>query len=147
MHAIHRRTVAALLAAGLLAAIGVGHPLQPLAADGPCDQVSGAPDPPGGGPDPEIAGTVTDANTSSSIEGATMKLYRCYSATPVYLTSDTTDSSGQYAFTSLTPQRYYYVEAALTGPLSGKAPAEGTENPTDPIAIGSSHTDVDFSFE
>jgi hypothetical protein len=76
-----------------------------------------------------------------------MKLYRCDGATPLYLTTDTTDEAGHYSFTNLTPRRYYYVEAALTGPLSGMVPAEGTANPSEPIAIGNSHTDIDFAFE
>ncbi len=35
----------------------------------------------------------------------------------------------------------------LTGPLAGKSPAEGCENPSDPVGLGSSVLGLDFYFE
>ena len=44
-------------------------------------------------------------------------------------------------------EAFYYVEAALTGPLTGKVPAEGTTNPSVANAVGPGNRSLDFSFQ
>jgi hypothetical protein len=105
------------------------------------------PGPPISNPRPHVTGAVTDGNNDEAIEGATMKLYRCSSGSAVFVESDTTDSDGAYFFEDLTPGYYYYVEAIMTGPLTGMQPASGTSNPSELVGLGDSVSDLDFTFE
>jgi hypothetical protein len=132
----------------LLLALGFStHPLTVAHADtSPCDQVQDDPGDPGPGGEPDIGGTVTNASSLGPISGATMQLYRCDLGVGSYVTSVVTNSSGHYEFGSLA-QAYYYVEAAMTGPLSGKSPASGTSNPSAAIANGDGDLGVDLSFQ
>jgi hypothetical protein len=80
------------------------------------------------------------------VSGATVNLYRCQGSTPLYVTQVTTDVNGTYLFGSLS-QNWYYVVVSLTGPLSGKVPSSGTNNPTNLIEVGGGATGVDLAFE
>jgi hypothetical protein len=115
-------------------------------ADNPCSQASGDPGDPAPPPEPDIAGIVDDVGESAPVAGATMQLYRCYQGEGTYVTSVATSSSGYFAFWDLT-EAFYYVQAALTGPLAGKSPAAGTVNPSDAVPVGDGDRDLDFSFE
>lgn len=113
----------------------------------PCNEVSGSP--PKSDPQPTIGGDVVDAgNGNSPVSGASMRLYRCgQSPQPTLVDTVTTNSSGQYLFATVEPGFYYYVEAVMSGPLSGMTPASGTENPSNAVGIGDSVSDLDFAFE
>jgi len=129
---------------------GIAHPgdpaLRALAA-GPCDDVVGSPGPPGGPGEPDISGHIVDGSTSLGIEGATVRLYRCDGTTPTLVATDTTSASGGYAFLDLDAPEWYVVEAVMTGPLSTRAPADGTVNPTAPIDVGPGQDEVNLEFE
>jgi hypothetical protein len=95
-----------------------------------------------------MGGTVSDAaNNNAPIEGAALRLYRCEDETSVLVDSASTDEEGSYLFTDLTPEAWYYVEAVMSGPLTGKSPASGTTNPSALIGLGDSDMAVDFAFE
>ncbi len=113
----------------------------------PCEDAYNLPDPPIRGPEPLIGGAVFDAGTTSGIEGATLGVYRCSEGEASLVEWLTSDEQGDYLSSALTPGYYYYVEVLLTGPLAGKSPAEGCENPSDPVGLGSSVLDLDFYFE
>jgi hypothetical protein len=133
--------------AALLLALVVSTSARPAAVSAtgnPCEQVNGPAGVPREDPDPLIAGTVTDVMSASGIAGATVNLYRCSGNLGVYVTSATTTSAGQFQFGSL-EQAWYYVEAAMTGPLSGKTPA--TSNPSALIEVGDGNEAVDFAFQ
>lgn len=142
----NRRLAIIVMVAFLLVALDVtlGH-VPHVVASTPCDEVNGGPS--DGPSEPLISGMVTDTVGAAPIQGATISLYRCSGTTAVYVTSDTTDSNGNYDFTGLTPQRWYFVQAVMTGPLSGKTPSGGTQNPTNLIGLGPSATNVDFAFQ
>ena len=142
-----RATVVVICLLAVLLGMGYLVPAPAAHATNPCEIIQYDPDPPIGPPDPMIAGTVYNYSTSAGIEGATMKLYRCQSGSAVYQATDTTDASGDYSFTNLADETWYYVEAVMTGPLSGKSPASGTSNPTAAIGIGDSVTDIDLAFQ
>ena len=138
------------LLVGLLLVLGVVLSAQPygvrvVAGGNHCADTD--PGPPISDPEPNVGGTVIDASNTDGIEGATMKLYRCVSESASLEGSDTTDSNGDYLFEDLTPGYYYYVEALVTGPLQGMQPATGTSNPSEPVGLGDSVTDLDFAFE
>lgn len=117
-------------------------------ATGPCDNASlDDPNPPVGEPEPLIAGTVIDANTSTGVWGATVRLYRCNGATPAQVTSMSTDSSGNFSFPGLTGPKWYFVAVDLSGPLAGMQPAGGTANPTDLIDVGPGDGGLMLAFE
>lgn len=118
----------------------------PAAATNPCDLVSASPRPPVGPPEPAIAGSILDAATSTGVSGATVKLYRCQSTSAAYVTETTTTSTGAYSFGSLS-QNWYFVEASLAGPLTGKSPASGTSNPSAPIEVWAGISGLNLSFE
>ena len=115
-------------------------------ATGPCAQVAGDPGDPGIGTEPDLAGIVTDLGVPGPVSGATMQLYRCNQGEGTYVSSVTTNSSGHYEFWSLS-EAFYYVEAALSGPLAGKTPAAGTTNPSVADAVGPGDRSLDFSFQ
>lgn len=58
-----------------------------------------------------ISGTVTDANTTSPIAGATIGLF----LGNAFITSTTTDGSGNYSFPNLAPDDNYNVVAIASG--------------------------------
>ena len=118
----------------------------PVAATNPCSTVSGPPPSLPGEPVPTIGGTIT-LDSTTVVSGATIDLYRCDGTTAVSAGSDTTDSNGDYLFDSLTEDKWYYVEASLTGPLAGKSPATGTDNPSSLIGVGEGDPNVDMDFE
>jgi len=134
-----------LVAAALALAAGLAHPDPSRATDNPCLAAEGDPDPPIGQPQPEMKGSVRDH--AAGVEGAIVHLFRCNGATAAQVATTATDVNGQYAFTNLTPGRWYYVEVQMSGPLAGKSLASGTQNPTALIGIGNSATGVDFALE
>jgi len=118
-----------------------------MASGTPCDNVTGDPNPPVGPPEIDASGAVIDSGTSSPIEDATIKLYACVGTTAVQVDSQLTDSSGEYVFTDLETERWYYIEAEMTGPLSGMTPSSGTSNPSALVAVSDEPTIVNFAFE
>lgn len=116
-------------------------------ASGPCQNAGADPDPPIGQPDLVIGGRVT-LNSTSAVEGATVKLFWCDGSTAVQAAGTETGSNGDYEFTSeLVEGKWHYVAVALTGPLTGASPAVGTNNPSPLIAVGYGDDDVGFDFE
>jgi hypothetical protein len=142
--AVRRFVLIALL---LSVALIASEPLPTLANPDPCGDVINAPEPPIDEQSPCVAGEVVDAGTQAGISGATMKVYQCDEGTASHIETVYTGQSGDYTSSALTPGYYYYVEAVITGPLSGMTPAAGTENPSDAVGLGESVTDVDFEFE
>jgi len=137
-----------ILSAALLVALVLSGPLaHPALATDPCASAQGDPSPPGGGPEPTIAGTVTNASTSTAIAGASMYLYVCLDETSVAVTSTTTNSAGRYIFSDLDGPSWYYVAAGLTGPLANMVPATGTQNPTPLVDVGEGDEYLDLAFE
>jgi hypothetical protein len=120
---------------------------QVFASGSPCDAVINAPNPPSVPAEPTFGGTITDAADDSGISGVSLKLYKCTASAATLFSSIQTDSSGDYLFTHLDAGYYYYLEAELTGSLSGMSAATGTLNPTDAIGLSPSASDVDLSFE
>ena len=118
----------------------------PVEASNPCSSVSGNPPPAPGEPEPTIGGIITTDGTND-VSGATITLYRCDGTTAVSVGTDTTDSNGEYLFDGLTDERWHYVEASLTGPLSGKSPSAGTDNPSLLVSVGEGDPNVDLDFE
>jgi len=144
---LDRRLVPTALAA-LLAALALGGPIaSPAHATDPCSAANGSPGTPPGEPGPTIAGTVSDGSTSTAIAGATIELYACVGATSVFAASTTTDGSGRYAFDALDGPAWYYVAAALTGPLAGMAPSGGTHNPSELVGVGDGDPALDLAFD
>jgi len=137
-----------ILSAALLVALVLSgsSPHSALATD-PCASAQGTPPSPGGDPVPTIAGTVTNASTSTAIAGASMYLYVCLDETSVAVTSTTTNSAGRYVFPDLDGPSWYYVAAGLTGPLANMVPASGTQNPTALVGVGEGDLDLDLAFE
>lgn len=137
-----RRTVcfSALIAFALVAA-----PSSPARATSPCDSITGDPHPPAPSPEPLISGAILDA-VNAGVSGATVKLYRCQGTSAVYVTQTTSTSTGAYSFGSLS-QNWYYVEVALTGPLAGKSPTSGTNNPSSLIEVGEGVLGLSLAFE
>lgn len=131
----------ALVASGATTSIVFANP------DDSCAEVENESNPPIDEPEPDIGGTVTDVDTSTSVSGATVRLYRCSSGTAVLVTSTTTDSSGDFLFQSVSPGKFYVVAVSEAGVLAGHIPAAGTENPSDAISVGPSAMSVDFDFE
>lgn len=116
-------------------------------ASSPCQNAGADPNPPIGQPDVVIGGQVT-LDSTSAVEGATVKLFWCDGSTAVQAASTETGSNGDYAFTEdLVEGKWHYVGVALTGPLTGATPAQGTSNPSALIAVGYGDDDVDFDFE
>lgn len=115
-----------------------------LANSNPCSSVQG--DPPIDDPEPTAIGTVTLAGSGAGVENASVKLYRCQSGTGSLVATTTTDADGDYTFEGFTPGRYYYVQVDLSGPLEGRQPAQGTQNPSQAIGVGPSMS-VNFSFQ
>jgi len=130
----------------LLLALAAAQPASPTAhaSGNPCSDASPNPGVPGEDPEPTIAGDITD--TSGAVSGATVYLYRCADSTPVLDDTEVTGSSGHYAFASLI-QAWYFVEVSMTGPLTGKVPSQGTENPSPLIEVGEGDPDLDFAFQ
>ena len=91
-------------------------------------------------------GTVTDAATASGISGATMRLFRCDGQTSTEVGDTQTDSSGDYSFDDIDAGHYYYAQADMTGPLTGKSVASGSANPTAALPVGPSQSGVDLAF-
>lgn len=144
---IHLFLSALLLAVLVSAAAGGPQSIHVLASGDPCENVTGDPGPPVGPPEPEVSGTVIDSGLSSLIEDATITLYACLGTTAVEVDTQATDSSGQYVFTDVVTERWYYIEVEMSGPLSGLTPSAGTSNPSALVAIGDDPTVVNFSFE
>lgn len=124
----------------------VGTPSRSALASSPCDSVAGNPRPPSGPPEPLISGTILYDGTNTGVSGATVNLYRCQGTSSVYVAQTTSASTGAYVFGSLS-QNWYYVEALLTGPLSGMTPASGTSNPTNLIEVWQGVSGLNLSFE
>ena len=141
-----RLVIALSILCAVTAPFGANPFVSHVRATTPCDDVVNDPNPPGGDPELEISGSVTDSFTLSAFQGAEMKLYSCSGATATLVTSTTTDSYGHYAFTSLTDETWYYVAAVMTGSLAGKSPTGATTNPTNAIGLGNSATNVNFTF-
>jgi len=137
-----------ILSAALLVALLLSGSLahSALATD-PCASAQDDPSPPGDDPLPTIAGTVTNASTVTPISGASMYLYVCVDEASVEVTSTTTNSAGRYVFSDLDGPSWYYVAAALTGPLANMVPASGTQNPTALVGVGEGDLDLDLAFE
>lgn len=114
-------------------------------ATSPCDFILGDPRPPLPQPEPLISGTIVDS-VNAAVSGATVKLYRCEGTSAEYVAQTTTGSMGTYSFGSLS-ENWYFVEVALTGPLSGKSPVSGTVNPSSLIEVGEGATGLNFAFE
>ncbi len=144
MSALVRRL--ACLVALIVLALAATPARQPVRATNPCDSITGDPHPPAPQPEPLISGAILDDSTSTGVSGATVKLYRCQGSVAIYVTQTTSSSSGAYGFGGLT-QNWYYVEAALTGPLAGKSPASGTSNPSDLIEVGQGVSGLTMAFE
>lgn len=85
-------------------------------------------------------------NYDTPISGATTELYKCVSGSGVSQGTDTTDGNGYYEFADLDPEEWYYVEAQITGPLTGMSPAPGTKNPSNVVGLGP-NTTINFEFE
>jgi len=140
--------LAVLILLGLGAMAASVNMVDPAIASGnPCEYVTGDPDPPIGPPEIEVGGVVIDSGSNNPIEDATIKLYTCAGTTSMQVDSQLTDSSGRYAFTDVSVEQWYYVEAVMTGPLSGMTPSSGTDNPSVLVAISDSPTVVNFAFE
>lgn len=142
MSSLLRRTVCS---AALVALSFVAVPTSPALATSPCDSVTGDPHPPVPSPEPLISGAILDG-VSVGVSGATVKLYRCQGTSAVYVTQTTSTSTGAYSFGSLS-ENWYYVEVALTGPLTGKSPASGTSNPSSLIEVGEGILGLSLAFE
>ena len=113
-----------------------------LASGDPCASASGDPGPPSGEPEPFISGTVVDASNSSGLAGLTVKLYRCVSGSGTQVASQTTSSSGAFAFTGLSYPYWYYVLVD-----TADLPASPTLNPTAPIAVGDGQAGMVLAFQ
>ena len=113
-----------------------------LASGDPCASASGDPGPPVGEPEPFISGTVVDASNSSGLAGLTVKLYRCVSGSGSQVASQTTSSSGAFAFTGLSYPYWYYVLVD-----TADLPASPTLNPTAPIAVGDGQAGLVLAFQ
>lgn len=141
--------------AGVMAAVAVvwmtaqsGPAFRPVHADStPCDSITGDPNPPIGSPEPDIVGHILASGTNVGISGATVRLYVCDGSTPSLVASTTTTTGGVYGFLDLSGPAWYYVQAVITGPLTGKSPTGVTNNPTSLIDVGPGATGVDFTFE
>lgn len=130
-----------------LASAATHPPNSPVQASGPCDAITGDPNPPIGSPEPDIVGHILASGTNVGISGATVRLYRCDGSTPSLVASTTTTTGGVYGFLDLGGPDWYYVQAVITGPLTGKTPAAGSSNPTSLIDVGPGATGVDLTFE
>ena len=115
---------------------------QALASGDPCASASGDPGPPGGEPEPFISGTVIDAGSQAGLSGLTVKLYRCVSGSGTQVASQTTSSSGAFAFMGLTYPYWYYVLVD-----TADLPASPTLNPTAPIAVGDGQAGLVLAFQ
>lgn len=148
MRATRLRQLGFLLMAGaILSTLVVSATPPRVFATSPCVPIQYDPDPPGGEEEPTIGGSILNAATPGGISGVTVKLYQCSGGAGVYQTSTTTDAQGAYEFTGLADEHWYYVEAALTGPLAGMTPASGTSNPTAAIGLGNNVSGVNLSFQ
>ena len=115
------------------------------ATSSPCDAVQGDPNPPSGPELPAIGGTIL--SSSAGVSGATVRLYRCDSLNATLVATQTTGSGGTFSFSSLTGPKWYYIAVDESGPLAGKTPASGTNNPTDAIEVGAGDTGLSLNFE
>jgi hypothetical protein len=118
-----------------------------IASTSPCEAVNGDPGPPSMPPKPTLGGTVSDHADGSGISAASLKLYKCNAGVATLFSSAQTDSAGSYLFSDLEAGYFYYVEADLTGALSGMSAAGATENPSLAIGLSPSASGVDLSFE
>lgn len=146
---VHRNVYAVAIVAIVLSAAMhlVSVPLASVRATGPCDGIAGDPGDPIGPGQPDIAGQIVTAGTNTPIVGVTVRLYVCDGATPAFVASAATSGDGAYAFADLNGPAWYYVQAVLTGPLSGMTPAAGTSNPTTLIDVGAGASGVDLAFQ
>lgn len=116
-------------------------------ANDPCDAVANDPNPPVGPPVPDIGGTVLNSSAASPIQGATITLLRCVAGDPIYVAQTTTNSQGDFLFSGIADETWYILEASMTGSLAGKSPTGNTVNPTVPIGLGNSVTNVLLTFQ
>ena len=112
----------------------------------PCDGVITEPKPPKQPSVPTWDGNIFNATNTIGISGATVRLFHCDDGTSTEVDDTTTNSNGDYSFSGFDPGYYYYVKVDMTGPMSGLAPASGTNNPTSALPVGPSQSGIDLGF-
>ena len=115
----------------------------------PCDAVINSPKPPEHDPEPTWGGNVFNATTSSGVQGATVRLFKCNGTSVTEVDDVLTNSNGDYEFSGggFVPEFYYYAKVDVSGPLAGMSPITSTPNPCVANGVGPNVSDVDFGFE